>query len=105
MLRIFRQVALWEAISTVILFFVAMPIKYLLPYFTEVPDDIRNGAVRIAGSIHGFLVILFVILLVMCWNEYKWTFSRVLKYFLASLIPIVAFWVERDVKRRMVSYQ
>ena len=99
MLRIFRQVALWEAISTIILFFIAMPVKYLLPHFMEVPEDIRVGTVRIAGSIHGFLVVLFVILLVMCWSEFKWTFKRAAGYFFASLIPIVSFWVEKDLKK------
>lgn len=99
MLRIFQQVALWEAISTMILFFVAMPIKYVLKYFMEVPEDIRNGAVRIAGSIHGFLVVLFIVLLLACWQSYNWKFSRVAKYFVLSLIPIISFWVERDVKK------
>lgn len=99
MLRIFQQVALWEAISTIILFFVAMPVKYILPHFMEVPEDIRNGTVRIAGSIHGFLVVLFVILLVACWQSFNWKFSRVVKYAIASLIPVVSFWVERDIKK------
>ncbi|PRD54378.1 DUF3817 domain-containing protein [Sphingobacterium gobiense] len=94
MLRIFQQIALWEAVSTVVLFFVAMPLKYL----ANIPE-----AVRVAGSIHGFLVVLFIILLIMCWNEYKWSFSRVIKYFLASLIPIVSFWIERDVKKLITS--
>lgn len=92
MLRIFQQVALWEAISTVVLFFIAMPLKY----FGGIPE-----AVRVAGSIHGFLVVLFVILLIMCWNEYKWTFSRVIKYFLLSLVPVASFWVERDLKKQI----
>ena len=90
MLRIFQQVALWEAVSTIILFFVAMPLKY----FANIPE-----AVRVAGSIHGFLVVIFVILLVACWKTYNWTFTRVLKYFVMSLIPIVSFWVEKDVKK------
>lgn len=94
MLRIFQQVALWEAISTVFLFFVAMPLKY----FAGVPE-----AVKVAGSIHGFLVVLFVILLIMCWNEYKWTIGRVAKYFVLSLIPIVSFWVEVDLKKEIAS--
>ncbi len=92
MLRIFQQIALWEAISTVILFFVAMPLKY----FAGIPE-----AVQAAGSIHGFLVVLFVVLLVLCWNEYKWSLSRVAKYFFLSLIPIVSFWVEKDVKKQL----
>lgn len=94
MLRIFQQVALWEAISTVVLFFVAMPLKYL----AEIPE-----AVRIAGSIHGFLVVIFVILLIMCWQTYNWKFSRVVKYFVVSLIPIVSFWIERDVKKDILN--
>lgn len=99
MLKLFRLVALWEAISTILLFFVAMPVKYLLPYFMEVPEDVRNGTVRIAGSIHGFLVVIFVILLLMCWQTFNWKISRVIKYFVASLIPIVSFWVEIDVQK------
>src|SRR5690606_20476816 len=94
MLRIFQQIALWEAVSTVMLFFVAMPLKY----FAEIPE-----AVRIAGSIHGFLVVLFVIFLIMCWQSYGWKFSRVATYFVLSLIPIVSFWIERDVKREIAN--
>lgn len=92
MLRIFQQVALWEAISTVFLFFVAMPLKY----FADVPE-----AVRIAGSIHGFLVIIFVVLLIMCWQSYNWTLGRVVKYLVLSVIPVVSFWIERDLKREI----
>ena len=94
MLRIFQQVALWEAISTIVLFFIAMPLKYL----ADVPE-----AVRIVGSIHGFLVVIFVILLIMCWQTYNWKFSRVVKYFILSLIPIVSFWVEKDVKKDILN--
>jgi len=94
MLRIFQQIALWEAISTVILFFVAMPLKYI----AKIPE-----AVKVAGSIHGFLVVLFVVMLIMCWSEYKWTVKRVATYFVLSLIPIVSFWVERDLKKQIAS--
>lgn len=92
MLKIFQKVALLEAISTVLLFFVAMPLKY----FVDMPT-----AVRIAGTVHGVLVIAFVILLIMCWQEFKWTFGRVVKYFVLSLIPIVSFWVEVDLKKEI----
>ena len=94
MLRIFRQIALWEAVSTVLLFFFAMPLKYI----GDVPE-----AVRVAGSIHGFLVVLFVVLLILCWKDYKWSFGHVVKYFVLSLIPIVSFWVELDLKKQIAS--
>lgn len=105
MLKIFRIIALWEAVSTLILFFIAMPIKYILPNFIEVPEEIRMGTVRIAGSIHGFLVVLFVVLLLVCWREYRWKFSKVLTYFFVSLIPIVSFWVEIDLKKEIKALQ
>jgi len=90
MLRIFRLVALWEAISTLLLFAVAMPLKY----FADIPQ-----AVRLAGSIHGFLVVVFVILLIMCSMEYKWNLKRPVLYFLASLVPVLGFWIEKDVQK------
>lgn len=90
MLRIFRQIALWEAVSTICLFFFAMPMKY----FFATPE-----AVKIAGSIHGFFVVIFVIMLIMCTVEYKWNWKRTLTYFAVSLVPIVGFWVELDVKK------
>lgn len=92
MLKIFQKVALLEAISTVLLFFVAMPLKY----FADMPM-----AVRIAGTVHGVLVVAFVILLIMCWQEFKWSFGKVVKYFVLSLIPIVSFWVEVDLKKEI----
>ncbi|HLQ98864.1 MAG TPA: DUF3817 domain-containing protein [Sphingobacterium sp.] len=92
MLKIFQKVALLEAISTVLLFFVAMPLKY----FADMPM-----AVRIAGTVHGVLVVAFVILLVLCWQEFKWSLGRVIKYFILSLIPIVSFWVEIDLKKEI----
>jgi len=94
MLRIFQQVALWEAISTILLFFVAMPLKYI----GGIPE-----AVRVAGSIHGFLVVLFVVLLIACWQTYNWKIDRVVKYFFLSLIPIVSFWVEKDLKKEIIA--
>ena len=53
-MRALRQLALVEGISTLILFLVAMPLKYLagMPL-----------AVTIAGSIHGFLFVALVLML------------------------------------------
>ncbi len=92
MLKIFRQIALWEGISTVLLFFLAMPLKY----FADIPD-----AVKIAGSIHGFLFIIYLIFLIACWSTYKWETKRGLLYLSASIIPFLPFWVEKDLKNEV----
>lgn len=54
-LRRLRVLGVVEGISTLLLFFVAMPLKY----FADLPM-----AVTIVGSIHGFLFVLLVLALV-----------------------------------------
>ncbi|MGV3764307.1 DUF3817 domain-containing protein [Parapedobacter sp.] len=89
-LRYFRNVAIIEGISTILLFFVAMPLKY----FAGMPL-----AVTYMGWIHGILFVAYAYLLVMCWDRYKWAFKRVATYFGASLIPFAPFFVEHKLRR------
>src|SRR5687767_3536733 len=88
--KAFATVALVEGISYVVLLTIAMPLKY---YF-EFPL-----AVKMVGWAHGLLFLLYTVLLLLCWIEYKWSFGRVLFYFIASLLPMVPFFVERKLTR------
>src|SRR5262245_29387127 len=88
--RTFASVAMAEGISYVVLLGIAMPLKY---YF-EFPL-----AVKVVGWAHGILFLLYAILLVLCWVEYKWSFGRVVWYFVASLLPIVPFIIERRLRQ------
>lgn len=87
--RTFATTALMEGISYVLLLAIAMPLKY----FFDFPY-----AVKVVGWAHGVLFMLYVILLVLCWIKYKWSLGRVSFYFMASLLPIVPFMVERKLK-------
>jgi len=88
--KTFATVALIEGISYVLLLAIAMPLKY----FFDFPY-----AVKVVGWAHGVLFMLYVVLLVLCWIKYKWTFGRVFLYFIASLLPILPFIVERKLKQ------
>lgn len=88
----FTQIAFIEGISTVILFFIAMPLKY----FADWPL-----AVKYVGWAHGVLFIGYIVLLISCWYFYKWTLKRFSVFFLASLIPFAPFWVERKLKSEL----
>jgi integral membrane protein len=88
--KTFATIALIEGISYVVLLGIAMPLKY---YF-GLPI-----AVRIVGWAHGVLFMLYMIFLLLCWIEYKWRFGRVVFYFIASLLPIVPFFVERKLTK------
>lgn len=94
--RALATTALIEGISYVVLLGIAMPLKYLFDY---------PLAVKVVGWAHGVLFMLYVTLLVMCWIKYKWTFGRVFFYFVASLLPVVPFFVERKLRKEYNSRQ
>ena len=84
-----RTVTLLEAISYLILLFVAMPLKYVwgLPL-----------AVKIAGSIHGGLFVLFCFALWRVLMHASWPFSRAALLFIASLLPFAPFFLDRRMR-------
>lgn len=88
----FRIINTIEGYSYLILLFIAMPMKYLM--------DIAI-ATKIVGSIHGFLFILFMVLLVLAWKDAKWSIKESAIFFIASLIPFGTFFT----KKRIQSYE
>ena len=84
-----RAVALAEGISYVILLGIAMPLKYAF----DMPM-----AVRIFGMMHGVLFIALVALLAQSQLQYRWKTSFSAQVFVASLIPLGAFWMDRKLK-------
>jgi len=91
-LRQFRYVAFWEGLSFVVLLFVAMPMKYLL----EMPL-----AVRIVGSVHGVLFLLYLLALGRAAVERDWKLSRSLLLFFVSLVPFGTFLMDRSLRQEL----
>lgn len=85
----FRAIALIEGISSIALFFVAMPLKYL----ADLPM-----AVRIAGSAHGALFVLYLLLGLGVAIEHEWGLKRVALYVLASIGPGTTLLLEPQLK-------
>ena len=81
LITIFRYVAIFEGISYLSLAG-TMPLKYMADM--PMPN-------YIVGMAHGILFIMYVGLLILCWNKYHWTFSRVFLLFIASLVPFGTF--------------
>jgi len=78
-----------EGYSYLLLLFVAMPLKYLLGFAV---------AVKIAGSLHGILFVIFLYLGVKAWIEAKWSFMQTIIFFIASLIPFGTFFTKSKIK-------
>jgi integral membrane protein len=85
-----RLIGLIEGTSAVLLFFVAMPLKY----FANTPE-----AVRIVGSIHGGLWVLYCLAVLNVWVVRKWSFGRAFVAWLVSIPPIATFLFDRSLKR------
>jgi len=89
-LRLLRQIGLIEGTSTLLLFFVAMPLKY----FAGMPK-----AVSISGMIHGVLFIVYVLSLIRAALLLKRPFGWSTKVFIAAIIPFGPFVIERGLRR------
>lgn len=89
-----RYTALAEAVSYLLLLFIAMPMKYLL----NMPL-----AVQLVGSIHGALFVLLCIAIIAAWKWAQWPISRLAVVFFASLIPFVPFYLDKKLFSKEVS--
>jgi integral membrane protein len=89
-MRGLRQLAIIEGVSTLLLFGVAMPLKY----FAGMPL-----AVTIVGSIHGFLFLALVLMLVMAVWKVPISRGMAAAGVVAAILPGGPFLLERRLAR------
>lgn len=87
--KVFRFVSLAEGVSWLLLFFVAMPLKYGAGW---------PLGVQVMGRIHGGLFVLFIFTLTRAAIEAGWGIRQVTRAFFASLVPFGAFWLEKQLR-------
>ena len=90
-IRIFRMIALAEGISFLTLLCIAMPMKY----FMGMPE-----VVRVVGSIHGGLFVLYVGLLAVIHFRHRWSVMFSLYAFVASIIPFGTFVLDKQLREK-----
>jgi len=86
----FRITGMLEGISYLLLLGLAMPLKYLAGF---------PIAVKIVGTIHGVLFILYLITLAHVYFVDKWKFSHGFFAFLASIIPFGTFYLDTKLRK------
>jgi integral membrane protein len=92
-IRMFRMIALAEGCSFLTLLCIAMPMKY----FMGMPE-----VVRVVGSIHGGLFLLYVGLLAMLHFRQRWSVMFSLYAFVASIIPFGTFVLDKQLREKEV---
>ncbi len=86
MLKIFKITALVEGISALLLFFFAMPMKYM---FNE-PMYVKH-----IGMAHGVFFTAYIVLATILKFSEKWDLKKYLIICLASIPPFGTFYVEK----------
>ena len=84
-----RRLGVAEGVSTLVLFFIAMPLKY----GADMPQ-----AVTVVGMVHGVVWMLLMWQLMRARFETAWPSSRLWLLGIAALLPIVPFFLDRRVR-------
>jgi integral membrane protein len=88
-----RGVGFIEGISALILFFVAMPLKYL----SSMPET-GSSVVTWVGSIHGGLFILYAAVTLLAWRKGRLSLNLVGLAAIASIVPFGPFVIDGRLK-------
>jgi len=79
-----------EGISFLVLLLIAMPLKYLAG---------QPLAVRMVGSIHGALFLVYAVMVLLAARNHKWPRKLVGLGLLAAFLPLGPFWFDRRISR------
>ena len=89
MLKNLRRICYIEGISCLLLFFVAMPVKYLLQ---------EPRLVSVVGMVHGLLWVGLVFAIFVEHSQKKLTMKESLMILTVSTFPLGMFWVDRHIE-------
>ncbi|MEZ5434860.1 MAG: DUF3817 domain-containing protein [Verrucomicrobiales bacterium] len=89
-IQFLRRITFVEAVSFLVLLFIAMPLKYLAA---------QPMAVRYVGWCHGILFILFCGALLRAHLAAKWPLAWTAGLFIAGLLPFVPFFLDHRLRK------
>ncbi|MBM3981089.1 MAG: DUF3817 domain-containing protein [Planctomycetes bacterium] len=92
-----RAAGLVEGVSALILFFVAMPLKYVPPADSPTAA-LGKLAVFWVGAIHGALFVAYAIITFVAWGKGALTAKLVGLAALASIVPFGPFFIDKKLK-------
>ena len=93
-----RAAGLVEGVSALILFFIAMPLKYAPPAGSDLAATGKQ-AVFWVGAIHGGLFIFYALITFAAWGQGALKFKHVAMAAAASIIPFGPFVIDRKLKQ------
>lgn len=86
MIKFFKIIGILEGISAILLFFVAVPMKYLFA---------NPILIRPVGMAHGVLFTIYILLAIMLKFEQNWNFKKLVIIAIAAIVPLGTFYVDK----------
>lgn len=83
-----RSIGFLEGTSFLLLLLIAMPLKYLAG---------QPQAVSVVGTAHGALWVVYLVVLLIAWRHYGWSFGKLFMGGVASVLPFGPFVFDRKV--------
>ena len=81
-----------EGISLLVLFGIAMPLKYIAG---------KAEAVKYVGWMHGLLFVAFMATVLFVYFQKNWPFKRVVLAFIAAFLPFGTFVFDRWLRKQV----
>ena len=90
----FRVMAIVAGIMSLLLWFVYMPVKYILN------DESLHQATIWIPIVHGYLYPIYVLFAIQLSVAKRWKTLNILGLILAGTLPVASIWAERYVVRK-----
>jgi integral membrane protein len=97
---IYRVLALIVGVLLTVLVFVGVPLEYLATKGTAA-QHAGETITMVVGVAHGWLYIAYLVVSFALARRLRWSVPFSALVLLAGLIPILIFWVERQVNTRV----
>lgn len=93
-LKLFKLTSIAEGVSAILLFGVAMPLKYIFN---------KPFLISSVGMAHGILFIAFVLFAIVYQFKVKWKIMDFLIILICAVIPLGTFYVEKKYLSKLIA--
>ena len=83
-----------EGLSFLLLLGIAMPLKYLAG---------QPAAVRLVGSAHGGLFVIYLVVALIAARRFSWPWTRLAMALVAAFLPFGPFWFDARLRRELAT--
>lgn len=97
--NLYRVLALVVGVLLAVCALVAAPLKYLATDGSSLQE--LGESISILWLVHGWIFMVYVVVAFLLARRARWSVGFTLVMLIAGLVPLLIFWVERQVTRKV----